>query len=288
MIRARALAPAVFVLSLATVTPAFAQVFFSMNYNSGAAPTAGWPGGAVPTTQTHTRTFVAGGGPQGEGAYDLTQLYAPTAQGYGGEFYWGWNGNLEAQDPAQGSRRYYRWRMRFSPTTNFRGLYWQDGSRTTLTNKILMVGDGCGRSRCRVIVSYRGADNGRQAQFLRVALDGGDDPADSGPINVGEWVDIQIELDSSSTSSSTDGAYKIWINNNDYSRPTAQRTGIVLNPVNWRYVFFGAYENNGLASDGVHSFRHTGFQASTAFDAAWSRNATLPSAPNNLRIVTPN
>lgn len=271
---------------LLSAAPASGQVFFNMDYSAGAAPVAGW-GGAVPTSATHTRTRIPGGGPQGDDVYELTQLYTGSAvQGYGGEFYWGWNGNIEAQNPAQGARRFYRWRLRFSPTTNFRGIY-LDGSQTTLTNKILMVGDGCGRNTCRVIVSYRGGDNGRQASFLRVALDGGEVPADTPPLNVGEWIDIQIELDSSSSTSSSDGAFKIWINNNDYSRPTAQRTGIQLNPVNWRYVSLGAYENNGLQSGGVHSFRIAGFQAATSFDSAWSRASTLPGTPNNLRIIPP-
>lgn len=288
MIRRRAITATVLACSLAAAQPAFAQVFFSMDYSLGAAPGGGWPG-TVPTAATHNRSRVTGGGPQGEDAYELIQLYTgSSAPGWGGEYYWGWNGNLESQDPPQGARRYYRWRMRFSPTTNFRGVYSNDGTPTTLGNKILMIGDGCGRNRCRVIVSYRGATNGTQAEFLRIALDGGEDPADTPPVNVGAWIDVQIEIDSSTTTSSGDGAYKIWINNNDYSRPTAQRTGIQLNPVRWRYVFLGAYNNNGLQSDGVHAVRQTGFQASTGFDPTWSVNSRTPSAPTNLRIVSPN
>ncbi len=286
MIRKTCIAVTVLVSSLISATPTLAQVFFNMDYSAPAAPTAGWPNGAVPTTATHDRVRVPGGGPNGEDAYDLTQRYAPNEQGYGGEFYWGWNGDIEASDPPQGARRFYRMRMRFSPSSNFRGIF-RDGTPTTQTNKVLMVGDGCGRNSCRVIVSYRGGDNGRQVEFLRVALDGGEVPADTPPLSVGQWLDIQIELDSSTTTSSSDGAFKIWINNNDYSRPTAQRTGIQLNPVRWRYTFLGAYNNNGLASDGVHSFRQTGFQAATTFDANWSRQTTLPSSPNNLRILPP-
>ncbi len=289
MIRSRTFALAL-LLPLFAGSPVFAQVFFRMDYSVGAAPNGGWPT-ARTAGATHTRTRIAGGGPQGEDAYDLTQIYTgTTVRDYGGEYYWGWNGMIEPSDPAQGARRYYRWRMRFSPTTNFRGVYSTNGQATTLTNKILMVGDGCGESRCRVIVTYRGADNGRQAQYLRVQIDGGEDNADTAPINVGEWLDIQVELDSSTSRNGSDGGYKIWINNNDYNNPNARRTGIALNPVRWRQVDLGAYNNNGLTSNGVHAFRLTGFEASTAFDGGWARNnpsTGTPAAPSNLRIVPP-
>ncbi|WP_291982187.1 hypothetical protein [Luteitalea sp.] len=286
MIRVKSVAVVVFAASLSWTGPVSAQVFFNTDYSAAAAPAAGWPNGAVPTTATHDRVRVAEAGPQGEDVYELNQRHTGSAaSGFGGEFYWGWNGNIEPSDPPQGARRFYRWRMRFSPQTNFRGLQWQDGSPTTLTNKILMVGDGCGRNNCRVIVSYRGT--GGQTASLTVAIDGGASPTPGVILPVGQWLDVQVEADSATTTSSRDGAFKLWINSNDYARPTAQITGIQLNPVNWRYVFFGAYNNNGLASNGVHSFRQAGFQASTTFDANWSRAATLPSTPNNLRIIPP-
>jgi hypothetical protein len=275
------------VLTAFLVQPAFAQVFFRMNYDAGASPAGGWPT-AVQNGTLFTQTHVPGGGPQGEDSYDVAQRYTgSSAPGYGGEFYWGWNGNIESQNPAQGTRRYYRWRMRFTPTTNFRGVH-QDGSATSLTNKVLIVGDGCGRD-CRVIVNYRGGNPG-QAGYLRIQIDGGSYLADTPPLNVGEWLDIQVELDSATTTSSGDGAYKLWVNNNNYSSPTAQRAGFQLNPVNWRYVMLGAYNNNGLASGGVHAWRQTGFEASTAFDAGWHRSgssSTLPMRPTNLRITPP-
>lgn len=250
-----------------------AQTIFRMD--DGGAPGAGWPGGAVQTTATHDRTHLPTGGPGGGPAWEFRQRYAPQVEGYGGEFYWGWNGHIEATDPPQGARRFYRWRLYFDPATNWRGLYWQDGRDITITNKILMVGDGCGRNRCRIIVSYRGRPDGQTAG-IRVALDGGDSPTPEVTLGKGQWLDLQIEADSSTTTSSNDGAFKIWLNNNNYAQPTAQITGIQLNPVNWRYVFLGAYNNNGLAADGVQTFRVAGFTASAGFDAAWHGGGTAP------------
>jgi hypothetical protein len=160
-----------------------------------------------------------------------------------------------------------------------------------LTNKLMIVGDGCGRN-CRFILSYTGGERPGQLTLVRLALDGGENLVDTAPVNYGEWLNVQIELDSSSTTSSGDGLYKIWINNNDYSRPTAQRVGFQLNPVGWRNVKFGAFNNDGLTAGGIHIWRHTDFQVATSFDANWNTgsssggsNQSGPTTPNNLRLI---
>ena len=274
---------------VASAAPASAQVIFAMDYGSAAAPEAGWT--AVPPTAHFTRTRIPGGGPNGQDAVRARPAPHPGGNDYGGQFYWGWRDHIEASDPSQGSRRYYRWRMWFSPNTNFRGLAWSDGHASNMTNKLLMIGDNCG-SRCRFILTYKGEQNAGQVQSFRLQLDGGVDLADTPPFPIGQWLNIQIELQSGSSSSSSDGSYKIWINNNNYSSPTAQRTGIVLRPTNWRWVFLGAYMNDGLASNGVHTYRQTDFQVATSFNANWASggggsNPTPPTAPANVRIVTP-
>lgn len=279
---------------VAVAAPASAQVIFAMDYSAGAAPNGGWS--AIDVTSHFTRTRVPGGGPQGQDAYELAQRPQPSASDYGGQFNWGWRGNVESRDPSQGSRRYYRWRMRFSPNTNFRGLGWGDGNPSNMQNKLLIVGDTCG-SRCRFILTYQGERNAGRVQNFRLQLDGGVDVADTGTFPVGQWLDIQVELRSSSSSSSADGGYKIWINNNNYNSPNAQRSGIVLRPTNWKYVFFGGYMNDGLASDGVHVYRQTDFQVATSFDSNWSRSSgsggaptptptSVPAPPSNVRIVS--
>ena len=269
-------------LCLIAATPVSAQVFFRMDFDAGSAPNAGWT--ATSTSATHNRIHIPAGGPDGDDAYELVQrVTGASSPFFGGEFYWGWTGMIEPQNPAQGARRYYRFRMRFSPNTNFRGLD-TGGSPTTLINKVLLVGDGCGRSDCRVILNYRGLDNFRQA-YLQLQIDGGASPATTPAVNIGEWLTVQVELISSSSSSSANGGYKIWVNNNNYGSPTAQRTGIVLNPVNWRYVMLGSYVNNGLASNGVHTIRYSGFEAATTFDAGYFRGPSSPATPTNLRII---
>lgn len=285
MIRPKAFTFAL-VLAMACAGQASAQVFFRMDFSPGAQPDAGW--NATDPGATHSRTFIAGGGPNGENVYELTQRHTGSSSShYGGEYYWGWTGNIEAQNPAQGARRYYRFRMRFSPGTNFRGTD-SDGSSTTLTNKVLILGDGCGRD-CRVILNYRGQTNGRTS--LKLQIDGGAHLIETNEVAVGQWFTVQIEVDSSTTTSSRDGSYKIWINNNNYNSPSAQTSGFQLNPTNWRWVLFGAYENDGLAANGEHSFRLSGFEASTTFDPNFhtggGTNTQTPAAPTNLRVIPP-
>jgi len=257
------------------------QTFFSMDYSSAASPNGGWY--AKELESKYARTRVAGAGPTGQDVYELVQRYAPGTSDYGGQFSWGWDGNVERADPAQGSKRYYRWRMRFSPETNFRGINWTDGSPSGMQNKLLIVGNTCG-SRCRFILSYQAEPDRGQVRNFRIQLDGGADLADTGSFPIGEWLNIQVELDSSTTSSTSDGGYKIWINNDNYGAPTAQRTGITLNPTNWKYVILGGFMNDGLRSDGVHTFRQTDFQASTSFDAGWNtgENTISPRPPTNV------
>ena len=272
----------------ATAAPASAQVIFAMDYGSAAAPNAGWS--AVTQTSHFTRTRIPGGGPNGLDAYELAQRANPGGQDHGGQFNWGWRGDVEAVDPSQGSRRYYRWRMWFSPNTNFRGVGWEDGNPSGLQNKLLIIGDTCG-SRCRFILTYQADRNSGQVKNFRLQLDGGVDLADTGAYPIGQWLDIQVELQSGSSSSTSNGAYKIWVNNNNYNSPSAQRTGIVLRPDNWKYVFIGGFMNDGLASDGVHTYRQTDFQVATTFNSNWSTSGgggpapTPPTAPANVRIL---
>jgi hypothetical protein len=273
--------------TLSASAPASAQTFFSMDYSAAADPNAAWNAESV-TSGPFNRQRIAGGGPSGQDAYDLIQ-YRDTSfrpEFYGGQFRWGWSGNIEPSDPPQGARRYYRWRMRFSPDTNFRAVDWGNGSSpSALVNKVFLVGDGGRTDRCRVILEYTADPDAGNVRRMRLQIDGGEDPALSGPWPIGQWLNIQIEVDSSSTPSSPDGGYKLWINNNDYGSPTAQTTGITLLTSNWKFVRLGAFVSHGLASGGVHAFRHTDFQASTTFDPNWnSGQRAAPRPPSGITV----
>lgn len=274
--------------AIVLASPVSAQVLWRMDYTPQASPAGGWEYISNRDVNVKFRqTFVLGGGPTGDNAYELTQLFNPGGSYYGGQFYWGWGGFVEPQDPPRGAARYYRFRMRFSSNSNL-----QSGSENPLgllspvSNKILMVGDGCTQDPCRVILNYLANQttwNG--VEFFRIQTDGGENPGTTGQFLVGTWLNIQVELRSSTTASSGNGSYKIWINNNNYNSPNAQVLNLQLNPSYWRMVHLGAYENGGLYVTGVHSFRLASFEVAGSFDLGWNRDLTVPSAPVNLRIV---
>ncbi len=242
--------------------PPTENVLFDGECTSGNQPGCNWPD-PQPTDARWTRTFLPTGGPTGGGAMELRQVYCAECGDYGGQFNWGWRGNVEASDPPQGSRRYYRFRMYVDPATNHRGRDWDGGGVTGPQNKLLIIGQGCG-SRCRVIFTTETTAGSSSIRNFRIQIDGGADLVDSGSYRAGQWLNIQIELHAANN-----GGYKVWINNQNFNRPTMQRTGIVLNSSNWRYVWLGAFMNDGLARDGVNVFRLADFQVSGSFNPNW-------------------
>lgn len=268
---------ALFLLAAMFATPTQAQIIWRMDYSAGAAPNAGWA--AEPTGLTHTRTRIAGAGPQGQDVYELRQLPCLTCSSWGGQYNWGWRDVIEPHPP-QGARRFYRWRMRFTPDSNFLAISGGDGLAANLQNKLLIIGQGCTTGRCRFILSYRGDSAARRVQYFRIQIDGGEDDAETTAFNRGEWLNVQIELDASSSLSSADGGYKIWINNDNYAQPNAQRSAIQFDSQNWGFAWFGGFNNDGLLAGGVHAWQNTDFQVASSFNAGW--NTTGPAAPRPL------
>jgi hypothetical protein len=149
---------------------------------------------------------------------------------------------------------------------NHRGGGWGGGGSgsASMTNKLLIVGQSCGNN-CRFILTYQTDSAG--IRNFRIQKDGGADLADTGSYANGVWLNVQIELIRSA--SSTGGGYRIWVNNKVQSSPTAQRTGIALTNANHGYVWFGGFMNDGLATGGTHSYDHSAFEIGSAFDPNW-------------------
>lgn len=245
-------------------------IIFAMNYSAGTYPDGGWA--AWQPTPSWKAEHLPGGGPGGRDAIELRQLANLGARDFGGQFNWGWRENIEPSEHAVGTRRYYRWRMSFSDDSNFRGVS-MDGEPSNITNKLLIVGQGCRTGRCRVILSYRTDRDSRRIGYFRLQIDGGEDYVDTGSYERGRWLNVQVELRASTGETAADGGYKVWINTDSYARPTAVRSDIVLHPANWGYVWFGGFNNDGLQADGTHAFRHTDFVAAETFDNTWNRQS---------------
>jgi len=240
------------------------DILFRAVYAADRFPELGWGSSEDKSVdQRWTRVFLPRGGPNGQ---DAARFAAKHFRGsdYGGQYNLGNRGDVTTSDGAPGQSRFYRWRMRFAG--NHRGLAWDDGAGpSSMQNKLLIVGQGCGDD-CRFILSYQTGDDG--VENFRLQKDGGVDLVDTGRYPNGRWLDIQVEL---GTATGRQGAYRIWIDSNDRRRPTAQRTGIALHGTNHRYVWFGAFMNDGLMADGSHSYDHADFEIGTAFDPGWSR-----------------
>jgi hypothetical protein len=239
-------------------------ILFKADYSADAYPNLGFGGAETEHEgKRFTRTYLPAGGPQGQPAVRLASKPCPDCDSSGGQYNWGNRGNIVAADATAGESRFYRWRARFDG--NHRGLGWEGGEPGGMQNKFLIVGQGCGR-QCRVILAYQTGDRG--IRNFRLQKDGGEDHVDTGGYPNGKWLDLQIEI---APAEGDGGAYRLWIDNNTQARPTAERKKIPLRGTNARYVWLGAFMNDGLAADGTHSVDLTDFEIGTAFDPGWHR-----------------
>jgi hypothetical protein len=130
-------------------------------------------------------------------------------------------------------------------------------------------------------------------------VDGGVYQMETGYIYpVGTWLNIQLETQTSSSGTATDGALRLWVNNDNYSSPTLQNTGLqlVAGGADSRYIMFGGYNNtDGVPSGATNIQQYTDFEISTAFHSGWNAGTTPPPPPPasplppaNVRILTSN
>ncbi len=272
---------------------ASAQVLFRADFNDALFPLYGF-NSAMDVTERWQRRPLAGQGPDGTDAAELQQLYVASLQNagsfYGGEFGWGWDvGNLPPV--AQGGTRFWRFRIRWSRDTNWRGKSSSNGEPLPyMHTKLLIASNGCGTD-CRVIIETepRHSPTDGTIKFY-LALDGGQGQVQTPYFPAYQWLNVQIEADSSSTDSTADGRLKIWINNNNYASPTAVTSNMVIDSNGWDHVRLGAYNNQAIQPDGVNKIQYSAFEIASAFDSTWHRQTSsstpvAPAAPTGLHIV---
>jgi hypothetical protein len=268
-------------LVLVTGAPsAQTNLTFSMNYSASAVPLAGWPVLADLSGNQgvrFTQQRVAGACSNGGDAYRLTQLSAPNASSFGGQYNWGWRGDTESSAAPTGVPRYYRFRLKFSPNTNFHGLDWSSGGSTGQQNKFLILGFNSGR----LIMTTRAS---RNAGFIfTVGIDGGGNEIESPSYAVGQWLNVQLKVVRGQ-------GYALYVGtaNNNESTPTVQRMGINVGAANWNNTWLGAFMNDGMASDGVYSYDICDFQIASTFNAQWNGGGTnplpLPAPPTAVNL----
>lgn len=255
---------------LAAAPPPQQATIFAMNYSAAAAPLGGWATNADIDGNAGRRFTIAhapGAGPSGQDAYLMTQLSATSLSSCGGQYNWGWRGDVEPTNPPRGEPRYYRWRMKFSPETNFRGAAW--GGSCGLTgqqNKILLVSFNGGRF---IMTTRASANNGF---IYTLGIGGGANEIESPSYPVGVWKDVQVEL----RSGSGNGGYKLWVDNNDQNNPTVQIGGLTIGENDWNKAWFGGFMNDGMQTTGVYQWWHTDLQVGRTFDPAWHGGSSPP------------
>lgn len=264
-------------------TAAAQSVLFRMNYAGSASPLAGWPYLADMDGnegRIFTQRHVAGAGPGGRDVYRIAQIPNATSDP-GFQFNMGWRGGVVG-NPGYGSRRFYRFRIKFSSDTTFQGVGGGDH-----TNKLMFVGFGCEGGYCRSILNLVGRRETRK-WGLYWSTDGGRDAGTAtGEIyNIGQWYAVQTEIRASSSNGVGDGAHKVWVNNDAESSPTGQ-TVKEIRPTNHSAVWMGGFANQAAA--GVTTWDIADFEIGTAFDSGWAAGVSTsipsPAPPTNVRIV---
>jgi hypothetical protein len=215
-------------------------------------------------------TLLPKGCSDGTPAYQLRQLPGNPGDD-SGQHYWGHAG-VVIPAPRFGETRFVRFRVFYDGKNNFRG---RDGGHAT--NKMLIMNQGCSGRNCRVILNTEQyADWAEPEERLRIhyklGTDGGAAQIVSPYQDRGVWHHIQLMLRYSSAHDVADGATRMWINNNDFNRPTVENTRVLnigTGATPNGYTEIGAFNNAPLDRTGSHTWRHCGFEVGTSFDPKW-------------------
>lgn len=242
--------------------PAFPQpsrgaVLAKLDCSAADFPNCGW-GAWGASDGNYTAVLQPSQGPQGQDAVVFTQRAGPVRQ-----YYMGW-GTGNGDEPA-GTIRFIRVRIWIPGSAGSLGGYhggWE--------SKFIILGDGS-NALGRVICNLR--DNGRSIDTMSIEcqrnIDGGDHSTGLLPLTLGTWHSIQIEARSGSPAS-----IAVWIDNNDYNRPSGRTTGnFSLDTTNWRFVGVGFYVNVPRPStqDLVALRIADDVELGSGFDPAWHR-----------------
>lgn len=262
--------------------PAAAQMTPLMRLDCTASnfPNCGWGAWGIGQGNA-TQTLRPGQGPQGQDAVEFTILAGGPRQ-----FYMGWSGGSGGAVEAN-AVRYYRFRI-FAPgpTGQIRG-YVQG-----LESKFIIHADGADNGS-RVICGLR--DNGMTPDTLAFEcmrnVDGQQHGTVKQALTLGVWHSIQVEARSGSN-----GVIRVWIDNNNYSSPTATSqhsagSPFSLGTMNWNNFAIGFYQGvTTTLSSPVVAFRLADdAEFDDQFDPTWHEGAsssTPPSQVTGVRVIS--
>lgn len=225
-------------------------------------PACGWePWGNLPGRPVDFRArLLPRGGPQSQDAVEFTQLAGPHRQ-----YYLGWGTKTRGAEP-EGVTRYIRTRIWVpGPAGKKRGYH------GAWSAKFLILGDG-GDALGRVICNLR--DDGMTADTMSIEcgrnIDGEDHSTGLQPLTLGAWHSIQIEARSGPTAT-----IAIWIDTNDYARPTSRTRGrFSLLSEQWKFLgvgFFATAGGEGPPRDLEVLRIADDVELAASFDPTWHR-----------------
>jgi hypothetical protein len=236
--------------------PGRGAILSKLDCTPGNFPSCGWSE-AGNGQGNYTSRLLDGQGPKGTDAVEFTQMAGPSRQ-----YYMGWATPTSGEEPA-GVTRYMRVRVWVpGPAGQINGYHggWDA--------KFMILGDG-GNAAGRVICNMR--DNGRSSDTMSIEcqrnIDGGDHSTGLLPLTLGTWHDVQVEARSGPAAS-----IAVWVDNNDYARPTARTTGrFQLETTNWKFLGVGFYAGvpRSQSRDLVVLRIADDIEFGTGFDPTW-------------------
>ena len=155
-------------------------------------------------------SFVAGGGPGGRDAAQV-QMIPLSSGGYGANIWEASNGVVASQ----GSARYIRYYIYYSNVTHLRRA--QDGDFWGV--KTVLNANPDTERAIETSAPHTAAEN-LQIRFGK-NINGPPDETVGDPLLRVGWNAVQLGVFLSSTTSSRNGGYRVWLNNDNFSSPSA-------------------------------------------------------------------
>jgi hypothetical protein len=164
----------------------------------------------------------------------------------------------KAIEPFGSESRFLRLSLQFDADLKPNGLPPEEA----YTNKFIILGQG---AEDRMICDVGPYGSSRWAIRCHKGIDGPPNGTDNVDLHVGQWDKLQIEV-----RGGVKAAIKLWLNNNNYEKPTAQSTGnFSLESTSWKTLGIGFYHNGVITRGGAMGMTYGDVEWSTRFDPAW-------------------
>jgi hypothetical protein len=263
-----------------------------MNITAGAAPHFGW-GIFDPSNREGIQwrtSFVAGGGPGGRDAAQV-QMIPLASGGFGANI---WEGAGSAR-PSQGGVRYIRYYIYYSNVTHLRRA--QDGDFWGVKTVLINANPDTERA-IETSAPHTAAEN-LQIRFGK-NINGPPDETIGDPLLRVGWNAVQLGIFTSSTTTSRNGGYRVWLNNDQYSSPSASSSFTTSHTASALGDLSLLAAMEPLRNSTTLTIRFAAFEYDDEFDAGWSARMgsgdgggggggttvpTAPAAPLNLRLI---